>query len=148
MPDLLVSYFIESPVEEPHGQRIWTDGKVENFRTSRYVKGSDGNYHDQPITPDWYDVATLSQNQVEAIRKAIAGSNLADLPPRLSEERDDNDDYPETAKWQFLTDDNSLRTVIIDNWSPATSSQRPLLQLVQQMGDIVLTAQSGSSAAP
>jgi len=148
MADLIVSYFIESPVSEPHGQRIWEDGKVENFRTSKYVKGSDGKYHDEPVVPDWYPIASLSPSQVEAVRQAVADSNLDNLPSHLLDRAESSDLYPETAEWKFLSQTNVQKTVKIDEWAPVGPTQGPLLRLVQRVGDIVSAAQSGSSAAP
>jgi hypothetical protein len=148
MADLIVSYYIESPVATPHGQRIWDDGKVENFRTSKYVKGSDGKYHDEPVVPDWYEVAILSQSQVDAVRQAVADSNLDQLPLRLAASGKSSDLYPEAATWQFMSEDDGQKTVEIEDWSPVGPTQGPLLQLVQRLGEIVSVAQSGSTTAP
>lgn len=146
MAQLLVSYYVTRNRGTPYGQRIWDDGQVENYRTTTRVKGQDGDYHTEAVKPDWYSIVTLNPAQVEAVREAVSDANLANMPGRI-ESNPDADEAIEQAEWQVMTP-KGVKRVMLPNWNPADAPQRPLLALIQCMGEIVLKAQSGSGDTP
>lgn len=146
MAEIVVSYRVTRSGGKPYGQRVWDDGRVENFRTDRRVKGQDGVVRTESLPPDWYPITTLSAVQVQAVQKVVESAQLADLPSRL-DAKVDPDLEAEQAEWQVQTNDG-LKTIEVEFWNPAEGQQKRLLEVLQKMGEIVLKAQSGSEDAP
>lgn len=139
MSDLIISYFVESMRSTPYGQRIWSDGRVENFFAKRTPPGEASH------GPDWHPVTQLSEVQVQAMQQSIAAADLNSL---LDVKMDsDQTATGESAEWQILLDDE-LETIKLPIWSPGTPQQRPLMVLLERMGEIVIAAQSGKQTAP
>jgi hypothetical protein len=146
MRKLLLSYMIIPSLAASFGQRVWDDGVAETYQTTEWFKDDDGEQRTRPVTPDWYQVATLNEAQLEAIREAVAGAKAEEIPveiptvdPRVSD--------PSSAVWQVDTPDG-LREIRVAQWGPLDPAAEPLNELVKRMGMVVAVAAAGLDYVP
>jgi hypothetical protein len=147
MPKLLISYFIQGRRTAPFGQRIWESGVAETYQTTRRVKGEDGEHRTVSVPPDWYQVATLSEAQLEALRLAIAEAHVGAIPTDISKVDPAFSDVS-SAVWQ-VAGPGGLREIRVAQWGRSLDeAARPLLGLVTKMGMLVAMAAAGLEGVP
>lgn len=147
MPKLLVSYFIRGRRAAPIGQRIWENGVAETYQTTRRVKGEDGVHRTVSVPPGWYQVATLSDTQLDAVRSAIVDAGVGDLPADISTV---NPRFSDTssAEWK-LGAPGRRKKIKVAQWGPSLDeAAKPLMQLMMRMGRIVNFAAAGLKDVP
>ena len=142
MSELIISYFVDGKQSSAYGQRVWQDGRVENYLSKRMIKGADGVYRAEKVAPDWYPVATLNTAQLDDIQGAINASNLDTLPEIVSGAEAIT--TGESATWKVVLDDG-VKTIQIDNLALSEPDQAPLLKLIERMSQIVTAAQAEAS---
>ncbi len=147
MAEIIVSYLVQHHSGSMYGQRVLDNGQVENYLTTRMIKGNDGQYHNEKVTPGWYPIAQLSPAQVAAVQQAVTYSNLPHLGNNIPPDPNLKENTGERAQWQVQTP-AGIKTVDIDHWAPVGDIQGPLRWLVERMGQIVIAAQSGSQDVP
>jgi hypothetical protein len=147
MAQIVVSYYVETLRGSAFGQRVWDNGLVENYLGTRVIKSSDGSHQQVQVTPGWYAIAQLSGAQVSAVRHAAERAHLPELPEHIAPDAALNEHTGQSAQWQVLTE-AGLKTITIEHWAPVGEVQGALRALIERMGQIVITAQSGSEAVP
>lgn len=138
MAELIVSYLVRSQHGKPYGQRIFDDGKAEDYRVSRLVKAADGSYKDEPVNPGWYPVTELSAAQVQRVRQAVETSGLRDLPAQVRGE-DRHSTVSREAEWQVQAA-GQTKTVQVTPWPPGGDTGQALFNLTQRLSEIVREA--------
>jgi hypothetical protein len=138
MSELIVSYLVQSQHGKPHGQRIFADGKAEDYRVTRLVRAADGSYQDEQVTPGWYPVTDLNEAQIEAVKQAVEASGLPRLPSEISG-KDSGSTAKREAEWQVTTDDG-IRTIHVAPWPPGGDTGQALFTLTQRLNEIVREA--------
>ena len=147
MADLVVSYLVPSRTGAPYGHRVWADGNAESYQVSKPVRKPDGSFEYQSIHPDFYPVARLSPQQVEAVRSAVETSGLAAMPANIRTRGTGNSD-PDNVEWQVAGEDG-VRTIRVSPWPPANDEpEAALMTLINRIGEIILAAQSNSRDVP
>ncbi|MBZ0303863.1 MAG: hypothetical protein K8J31_29265 [Anaerolineae bacterium] len=140
MAELLVSYVVKSHHGKPYGQRIFVDGQAEAYRVSKLVKGDDGSYKDEPVSPGWYPAVRLNADQVKTIEQAVAASGLRDLPSQVQGDTKRSTANRE-AQWEVMTADG-IKTIAIVPWPPGGDTGQALFDLSRRLGEIVNEALS------
>ncbi len=138
MADLIVSYLVKSQHSKPYGQRIYDNGKAEDYRISRLVKAADGSYQEQSVDPGWYPVTELSASQLEAVQQAVETSGLRDLPAHVSGDGKGSTANRE-AEWQVQAG-GQTKTVHVAPWPPGGDTGQALFNLTQRLSEIVREA--------
>lgn len=140
MADLIVSYLVRSPTGTPFGHRVWSDGKAEVYQTSEPKRQPDGSIEYEAVHPDFYPVAQLNAQYVEAIRSAVNTSGLSALPNNVRTRGTGNTDSG-SAEWQFQ-DGGRVRTIQVAPWPPANDEPTvALMTLIHRIGETILAAQ-------
>lgn len=123
---ILVSFLVEAPFSDPHGFKVYTDGQVDSYRTSRRVKNAEGIYVTEELPPDWYPLMTLAPAARARIEAAVEA--LKPIPDAIPSEGRSND----LVTWQF--GDHTLEFA----WEPLPDAAEPYLLLTHLIGEEVL----------
>lgn len=141
MADLIVSYLVQSPTGAPYGHRIRSDGVAEGYQVSKPVRKTDGSFEYQAVHPDFYPVARLSPQQVEAVRGAVDAAGLPALPDNVRARGTSSTDAG-SVEWQ-IHDGEGVRTIRVAPWPPANDEPTfALMTLILRIGEIILAAQA------
>jgi hypothetical protein len=141
MAELIVSYLVRSPTGAPYGQRILSDGTAEGYQVSKPVRKADGSFEYQAVTPDFYPVAHLSPQQLEAVKSAVAGSGLPTMPDNVHARGTSSSDAG-SSEWQIQAG-GKVRNIQVAPWPPASDEPTAaLVTLIHRLGEIVLAAQA------
>jgi hypothetical protein len=146
MRKLLLSYMIFPSIAAPFGQRVWDDGVAEIFQTSERFKDVDGEHRTRAVAPDWYQVATLNEDQLVAIREAVQAVAPETIPADIPTIDPDFSDTS-SAVWQVSVSDG-LKEIRVAQWGPLDPAAKPLNELVKRMGMIVAVATAGMDYVP
>lgn len=123
---ILVSFLVEQPFADPHGFKVYTDGQVDSYRTSRRVKGADGHYVTEELPPDWYPLMTLAPEALGRIEAAVEA--LKPFPAAIPAERKGSTG----VTWQFGNHTLAFQ------WEPLPDAAQPYMALSHLIGDEVL----------
>ena len=121
---ILVSYLVREPMADPTGFRVWTDGSVEVYRSSRRSRDDKGVIRTQPLSPNWYPLTHLSDEDVTTLQMTLA--TLDDYPERVGSLTG------VVAVWQLG------EQALVAQWRPLPPEMRPLFNLSQQVNQMVM----------
>jgi len=138
MPDLIISYFVQSPHGNPYGNRIYEDGKVESYRVSKLVKSASGAYQDEPVTPGWYPIAKLNETQLGAARQAVEASDVRHMPEKVIGNPGNTSD-PAKGELQVRSD-SGVRKITVEPWFPGGETGQALFNLTRELNDLINAA--------
>ncbi len=109
--NVLVQYVTYQRTERPTGQRVWSDGLVQQTSDDNPLPGpTESLERDRDL--QWIDDRHLSEAQLESLRQAIRESGVVGLPPRLTINYCKED--PGTAIWTINIDGQTVRVVVYD----------------------------------
>jgi hypothetical protein len=131
MAERIVGFQVTVQHGDPYGLRIDADGQAEDYRVSKMVKGADGTYKDQPVTPGWYPVIKLSEAQVKAVKQAVDASGLRKMPAKIS---GDTQTTSASSDAQWWVGD---KTIKVAPWPPGGEYGQALFQLSSTLSEIV-----------
>jgi hypothetical protein len=138
MAELIVSYLITSQNTTPRGRRIHDDGQVDDYQVSKMVKGADGVYRDEAVTPGWYPLVKLNAADVESVRQAIDASGASALPAAIMSDPKGSTANRQ-AEWQIRTG-SGLKTISVSHWPADNEAGQALFELSNRLGEIVTQA--------
>ena len=139
MSELIVSYLIRIHQSAPYGFRVYADGQVDSYQSSRYVKAADGSITTEALTPDWYPLTSLDGSQVQHAKRLVIESGAAQMPAGLNDSRQPGTSDRSSAEWQIGTQDG-IKTIAVPEWVPDSPRGKALLDLEGQISDIIHAA--------
>ncbi|MEQ8677012.1 MAG: hypothetical protein RLP44_14850 [Aggregatilineales bacterium] len=139
MSELIVSYLIRRHQGTAHGFRVYADGQVESYQSSRYVKAADGSITTESLTPDWYPLTSLDGSQVQHAKRLVIESGAPQMPTDLNESRQPDTSKRSSAEWQIGTQDG-IKTIIVPEWVPDSPHGKALVELESQINEIIHAA--------
>jgi hypothetical protein len=138
MAELIVSYLITSQHGNPIGRRFYDDGQVEDYRVSKLVKGADGTYKDERVTPGWYPMVKLSTADLKAVQQAVDASGADKMPVTIQGDPK-RSTANRQAEWQIKTG-GGLKQIRVTDWPAEDQAGQALMTLSSQLGDIASKA--------